>query len=412
MTDRPVPPRSVLSAAWRFVRGEAPDTGDPGTDRQPSDVILVVITLGLVAFGLVMVYSASAIDAAGATGNPFHYLVRQGVAAVIGLVGMAWLARQPTWRFARVGWVFYVAVVVGLLLVFVPGLGQEANGAVRWIGSGNLRVQPSEFMKVALVLVLAERVNRMAGGVSDLKHGVLPVLAISLPPIGLVLAEPDFGTSVVLVAIVGLVLVIGGARLSWIAGLGIAGAIGAVWAVCSDEYRMRRVVAWLDPWKDEQGGGYQVIQSWVALHRGGFDGQGLGIAMSKMKFLPFAHTDFVAAVVGEELGFLGLLGLMVLYGLLIWRGVEVATRARTFHGTLLAGAVTVSLGMQTLFNLGVIMGLVPPKGLVLPFMSYGASALVAHLWSMGILLSVSGEPREAEEPVPRAGAQPLGMEAR
>ncbi len=412
MTDRPDPSRSALAAAWRFVRGDAAGTADPGTDRQAADPLLVLITLVLVAFGLVMVYSASAIEAAATSGNPFHFLGRQGVAAVIGLAGMGWIARQPTWRFARVGWVLYVAVVLGLLLVFVPGVGQKANGAVRWIGSGSLRVQPSEFLKVALVLVLAERVNRMAGGVSDLKHGVLPVLAISLPPIALVLLEPDFGTTVVLAGIVGLILVIGGARLSWIAGLGATGLVGAVWAVCSDEYRWRRVASWLDPWKDEQGGGYQVIQSWIALHRGGLDGQGLGIAMSKMKFLPFAHTDFVAAVVGEELGFLGLLGLMGLYALLIWRGVEVAIRARTFHGTLLAGAITVSLGLQTLFNLGVIMGLVPPKGLVLPFMSYGASALVAHLWGMGVLLSVSSEPREAEDPAPEDRTQPLGMEAR
>ena len=303
MTDRPVPSHSVLDAAWRFVRGDTGGAADGGLDRQPADTLLVLVTLGLVAFGLVMVYSASAIEAARSTGDPFHYLARQGLAAVIGLAGMGWLARLPTWRFARVGWVLYVAVTVGLILVFVPGLGQEANGAIRWIGAGSLRVQPSEFMKVALVLVLAERVNRMAGGVADLKHGILPVLAISLPPLLLVLAEPDFGTTVVLAVIVGIILVIGGARPSWIAGLGLAGGVAAVVAVCSNEYRMARVLAWLDPWKDEQGGGYQVIQSWVALHRGGLDGQGLGIAMSKMQFLPFAHTDFVAAVVGEELGF-------------------------------------------------------------------------------------------------------------
>ncbi|MBN1334787.1 MAG: putative lipid II flippase FtsW [Deltaproteobacteria bacterium] len=409
MTGRPAPPPSVLSVAWGFLRGDPKPGGD--ADRQPADAILVVAILAFVAFGMVMVYSASAVEAARTTGSPFHFLVRQGVAAVIGLAGMGWLARLPTWRLARVGWILYVAVTVGLLLVFVPGIGQEANGAVRWIGSGSLRVQPSEFMKVALILVLAERVNRMAGGVADLKHTIVPLAAISLPPLVLVLAEPDFGTTVVLAGIVGLILVIGGARLSWMAGLGSLGVVGAIAAICSDEYRMRRVIAWIDPWKDEQGGGYQVIQSWVALHRGGLDGQGLGIAMSKMKFLPYAHTDFVAAVVGEELGFLGLVFLMALYALLIWRGVEVATRARTFHGTLLAGAVTVSLGMQTLFNLGVIMGLVPPKGLVLPFMSYGASALVAHLWSMGILLSVSSEPREAEEPVPGAGGEQPALEA-
>jgi cell division protein FtsW len=389
------PTPSLLQLLTKLVLGENKEEEREAKARHPVDWWIVLIVSGLTFFGLVMVFSASAIESVESTGSPTYYLVRQGIAAGIGLVGMVIFARIPSHRLARVGWVLYFACMVGLLAVFVPGLGHEANGAIRWIAFGSLRLQPSEFMKLALVLVLAERVNRFPGGVNDLRRHVLPILLIAGPVLLLVLMEPDFGTTLILAGIACLVLYLGGIPTRWMATIAGVAVLMVIIMIALEPYRLGRVSSWLDPWGEADGGGYQVIMGWVALHYGGLWGQGLGEAMSSMKWLPFAHTDFVAAVAGEELGFVRLSLLLGVYGLLIWRGVHVANRSRTYFGTLAAGSITLILGLQTLFNLGVIMGLVPPKGLVLPFMSYGASALIAHLWCVGVLLTVSAEPDEA-----------------
>ncbi len=389
-----VPQPTLWQLLSKVLLGES-KADEPGArDRHPVDWWIVLLVLSLTFFGLVMVFSASAIEAVETTGSPYYYLIRQGIAAGIGLVGMVIFSRIPSHRLARFGWVLYFACIVGLLAVFIPGIGHKANGAIRWIAFGSLRLQPSEFMKLALVLVLAERVNRYTGGVNDLKRHVLPVIAVTAPVLVLVMLEPDFGTTLILAGICCMVLYLGGIPSKWMAAIGGAGVLMAVVAILMNPNRIGRVISWIDPWSAADGGGYQVIMGWVALHYGGLWGQGLGEAMSSMKWLPFAHTDFVAAVAGEELGFLRLAVLLGIYGLLIWRGVHVANRSRTYFGTLAAGSITLILGLQTLFNLGVIMGLVPPKGLVLPFMSYGASALIAHLWSVGVLLTVSAEPDE------------------
>ena len=396
-------PPTLLQLLTRLFLGEAKEGERGPMARHPVDWWIVLLVLSLTFFGLVMVFSASAIEAVEATGSPTYYLVRQAVAAVIGLVGLVVFARIPSHRLARIGWVLYFACLVGLVAVFIPGVGHKANGAIRWIAFGSLRLQPSEFMKLALVLVLAERVNRFPGGISDLKRHVWPIIAITLPVLVLVLSEPDFGTTLILAGIACMVLFLGGIPTRWMATIAGVGVLLAVIVILMDPYRLGRISSWLDPWAEADGGGYQVIMGWVALHYGGLWGQGLGEAMSSMKWLPFAHTDFVAAVAGEELGFLRLAILLGIYGVLIWRGVHVANRSRTYFGTLAAGSITLILGLQTLFNLGVIMGLVPPKGLVLPFMSYGASALIAHLWGVGVLLTVSAEPEEEEAPELAAG---------
>ncbi len=400
-TGKPAEP-NLLQLLSRLLFGEGKEDKGAG-GRHPVDWWIVLIVLSLTFFGLVMVFSASAIEAVESTGSPTYYLVRQTVAAVIGLVGMVVLARIPSHRLARLGWVLYFACMVGLVAVFIPGVGHKANGAIRWIAFGSLRLQPSEFMKLALVLVLAERVNRFTGGITDLKRHVLPVLLVAAPALVLVLMEPDFGTTAILAGIAGLVLFLGGIPMRWMGAIAGAGAVAVLPLVALNPYRLGRVLSWLEPWANADSGGYQVIMGWVALHYGGLWGQGLGEAMSSMKWLPFAHTDFVAAVAGEELGFIRLAILLGIYGALIWRGVHVANRSRTYFGTLAAGSITLILGLQTLFNLGVIMGLVPPKGLVLPFMSYGASALIAHLWGVGVLLTISAEPEEEAAPEAVAG---------
>lgn len=374
--------------------------------RGRPDYWLLIIALFLTTFGLVMVYSASGVVIGERTGNAFYYLERQGAAVVLGLVGMAVLARTSTRQLLRWAPAFYFACLVALTLVLLPGVSHEANGAARWIGIGSIHLQPSEFTKLALIFMVADRVARYPGGVHSLRRVIGPVFLIALPAFALVIVEPDFGTTALLVIVIGLVLFLGGLPTQWILTLGVGGAGLAIPAIAFSDYRRDRFLSWLDPWSVEKGDGYQVIQSWLALHSGGLHGQGLGNSLAKLHFLPEPWTDFIASVIGEELGFLGIIGLMLCYALLVWRGVRVARRARTFYGSLIAGAIISMIGLQAFLNLGVVTGMVPPKGLVLPFVSYGTSAILAHLFGIGILLAISAE-SEDPLPVPSMGRAPV-----
>jgi cell division protein FtsW len=385
----PVPSTAAVTARSRFASWFA------SAPRGRPDIWLLLTTLVLTIFGLVMVYSSSAVVISDRTGDPFYYLERQAAAVVLGLVGMAILARVPTTTLMRWGPAFYFACLLGLCLVLVPALGHAANGAARWIGFGSIHVQPSEFCKLALVVVLADRVSRYPGGVRSIRRVLGPVFLLTMPALVLVIAEPDFGTTAILTGILGMVLFLAGLPIRWIVTLGSACLALSIPAIALSSYRLNRFLSWLDPWSVEQGDGYQVIQSWVALHTGGLTGQGLGNSLAKLHFLPEPWTDFIAAVIGEELGFLGILVLLVAYGFFAWRGVRIAQRARTLFGSLVAGCITAVLGLQAVLNIGVVTGMVPPKGLVLPFVSYGSSAILAQLWAVGILLSISTETVEA-----------------
>lgn len=382
---------SVQSVLWRIRRFLAAE------DMGRVDRWTLALTMGLTLFGLLMVYSASAVVAAEQTGDALYFLKRQIAAVVIGLLGMAVIARSPVRLFARYSVSFYVAALVGLALVFVPGLGYSANGATRWIGAGSVHIQPSEFAKLALVVLLADWVSRHPSEMGDLKKGVLPAASLAIPVVVLVMLEPDFGTTAIIMGITFTVLFLAGLPMKWILGLAVAGVGAVVPMIAMSDYRADRVKSWLDPWKAAESNGYQVIQSWVALYSGGWTGRGLGNSMAKLNFLPEPWTDFVAAVVGEELGLLGLLALVTAYGLLVWRGVVICRSAASYFGMLAAGCITAVLGVQAMLNMGVVLGMVPPKGLVLPFISYGGSAIIAHLWAVGLLLSISAEQRKQRE---------------
>jgi cell division protein FtsW len=279
---------------------------------------------------------------------------------------------------------------VGLLLCFVPGVAYKANGACRWLGFGSIHVQPSEFAKIAVLAVLADYLERHRGRLHE-PRVALCAAAIPLPVMALVLPEPDFGTTAIVAMLSGVMLFLAGLRVTHLAmAAGAAGAIGLPVLVL-EQYRVQRLTSFLDPWAAEQGDGYHVIQSWIAMHSGGLFGQGLGNSLAKLHFLPEPWTDFIAAVVAEELGLVGILALLTLYAAFVWRGLRIALRARDAHGMYLAGSITAMIGLQAALNLGVVMGVLPPKGLVLPFISYGASALVAQLWAVGILLSIAAE---------------------
>ncbi len=358
--------------------------------NRSTDPWLIALVGVLTLLGMVMVYSASAVVAGETYGDEMHFFTRQGLGLALGLVLCTTAALTPLRTLRRYRFAFYVAVLCGLVLCFVPGIAHHANGASRWIGFGPLHIQPSEFAKIAVLLVVADVLDRYRGSVSDIRV-IMRVCALPIPALALVLLEPDFGTTAIIAGLVGLTMFIAGIRLSHMAAAVGAGVVVGVPVMLLEEYRMKRLTSFIDPWASSDGDGYHVIQSWVAMHSGGPFGQGLGNSMAKLHFLPEPWTDFIAAVIAEELGLVGILVLLAGYLGIVWRGLSIARRASDAFGMLMAASLTSMIGLQAFFNLAVVMGLVPPKGLVLPFVSYGASALMAHLLSIGILLSIASE---------------------
>ncbi len=362
----------------------------------PDRLLLVIVGL-LMLVGLVMVQSASGPVAAERYHDAWFFVKRQALAGTLGVLGAGVVALVPYRWLRHLAWVLYGMVFVGLILVFVPGIGHSVKGASRWVSLGAFNVQPSEFAKLAVVLTVAWWLHRTQGRIQDFKGTVLPALAIPLPLMLLVLLEPDFGSTVVMAGLTLLLVYLAGIRGRWLASLfGITlMALGPAMLLAS--YRVRRWMGFLDPWADPSGDGYQIIQSLVAYASGGFLGRGLGESQSKHLFLPEPWTDFIASVLGEELGLVGVLLLVGLYTALIWRGFHIAARAPDLFGVLVAVSITALLAGQAIFNMGVTLGVVPPKGMVLPLVSYGGSALICHLVAVGLLLNISTH--ATEDPV-------------
>jgi cell division protein FtsW len=277
-----------------------------------------------------------------------------------------------------------------LLLVLLPGIGRMAGGARRWIDLGVLSFQPAEAAKIALVLYLARSLSRKEPHrIATFSVGFLPHAIVTGVLMALCLAERDFGSCVVLAGVLGVVLFAAGVK-PWHLG---AAALGALpvgwWVVAGTDYRIRRIVAWLHPFEHREGAGFQMVESLLGIGNGGWLGQGLGQGKGKLFYLPAAHTDFIGAVVAEELGLVGMVLLVSLYGVFVWRGVRAAFRATDAFGCYAALGVTALVGLQALLNLSVVLVLLPTKGLTLPFVSYGGSSLITLLGATGILLAIS-----------------------
>lgn len=358
------------------------------------DFWLITVTAMLTVLGLVMVYSASAV-VAGEWGDEMRFLTRQLFSVAGGLVLCGVTAFTPTRVIRRYRHFIYTAVMVGLVLTYVPGIQHSANGAERWIGFGAINLQPSEFAKIAVLVSLAHFLDRYRGRIADWKV-VLTGAMVPVPVMLLVMGQPDFGTTAIIGGLCAIMLFVAGLRTYYILGIGTLGSVGAIGLVMSAQYRMDRITGFTDPWAAEKAEGYHTIQSWVAMHSGGLWGQGLGNSMAKLHFLPEPWTDYIAAVIAEELGLVRLVLLILLFGLFVWRGLVIARRAKDAFGMFLASTLTAMIGFEAFFNLAVVMGMVPPKGLVLPFISYGASAMLANLWAVGVLLSIAAEGNEVE----------------
>ncbi len=368
------------------------ETTGPAKGAPPFDALLLFAVLGLTAVGAVMVYSASAIPAGQSRRlglDEFHYLKRQLLAAGIG-IGLMALAVRVGHR--RVGALAYPLLgATFLLLLLVPLVGKSAGGAQRWIPLGPLQFQPAEAAKVALVLYLARSLARKQEKVRIFSIGLLPHLAVTGALVALCLWQSDLGTGVILFLVLFAMLFAAGARVSYLLLAGAVAAPVAWHIVKSTPYRYARVVAFLDPERYRSGPGFQLWESLLGTANGGFFGQGLGQGKGKLFYLPAAHTDFIAAVIAEEAGLLGMLLLVSLYALLVWRGLRAALNASGPFGCYAALGVTTLVGSQALVNLAVVFGLLPTKGLTLPFVSYGGSSLMTLLAAAGVLLSVSGE---------------------
>jgi cell division protein FtsW len=350
---------------------------------------LLATVVVLVSVGVVMVYSASAIVAAERFDDPYAFLKKQLVWAALGGAGL-WLALRMDYRKLE-RWAVPLLILAGLLLVLVlvPPLGQSINGTRRWIRIAGLSFQPAELAKMALVLFLAAFIARRREQLGDVKQGLAPPLLIAGAFAALVFGQPDMGNAVTLLALTFALLFLGGCRAKHL-GLLLATAVPLlIVGIALAPYRLRRVTAFLDPWDDPRGSGFQIIQSWLALGGGGLLGRGIGDSRQKLFYLPEAHTDFIFAIIGEELGFVGAIVVLALFVVLVWRGVRIGIRTPEPFGAYLALGITVLLATQTIVNLGVVTGLLPTKGLPLPFISFGGSALVLTMVSTGVLLNIS-----------------------
>jgi cell division protein FtsW len=366
----------------------AASTARPPAPAHADRMLLGALVL-LCAVGVVMVYSASAVTAAARYAKSFHFLWRQVIALGVGLALLILSLRVGYRRAEGLAYPFLVATVLLLAAVLLPFIGHTAGGARRWISLGVLSFQPAEVAKLALVVYLAHSLGKKREKVRTFSIGFLPHLLVTGVLMALCLLEKDLGTCVVMALILFVMLFAAGAKVSYLVGALLVGLPLGWGAIAGTPYRRERIMAWLDPFAYRRGAGYQMWESMVGIGNGGFFGQGLGAGRSKLFYLPEAHTDFIAAVIAEEAGLLGLALLLLLYAVFVWRGLRAAYHASDPFGCYLALGVTTLVGVQALVNLGVVTVLLPTKGLTLPFVSYGGTSLVTLLAASGLLLSVS-----------------------
>ena len=348
--------------------------------------------LALAMFGVVMVYSASAVVALSENQSQYYYVKRQAIWTLIGL-GAMWLGMRLDYRKLKGGGVAYGLLLVTAVLLLAVFAFPPINGARRWIRFAGFSMQPSEMAKLALAVFLARFLERRAGEEGSFFKTFLPCSAVTGALALLVVAEPDLGTAMMLVVICFVILFTAGARLRHLALAAAPALVALAGLLLFVPWRLKRMVTFLNPWADPQGAGYQVVQSLLAVGSGGVHGLGFTEGRQKMFFLPFAHSDFIFAVVGEELGLFGALGVVALFALFLWRGLRAAVRAPDRFGMLLGVGVVTGIVAQALFNMSVVLSLVPTKGIPLPFVSYGGSSLVPTLFAAGVLLNISQHAR-------------------
>lgn len=353
-----------------------------------SDKLLFIATLVLVCASLVMVYSASAVIALEKQQHPSFFLFKQATFALLGLALMPVLMRVDYRNYRQPIVLWTALAIVGLALVAVL-FGPRLNGARRWFGIAGIGVQPSEFAKLAIIFFVAAILERRMDRIDDLRYSLVPIFIVLGGVVGLILLQPDLGTALSIVAIVSAMVFAAGINYRYIIGLLLVSLPAAYVVLMSADYRRRRIFAFLDPWDDPLGVGFQVIQSFIAVGTGGLFGRGLMAGVQKLFYLPYPETDFIYAVIGEEFGLLGTTLVLACFCVIAWRGLRTSMRAPDRFGAFLALGLTAMLVVQAFFNMSVVLGLLPTKGIPLPFVSFGGSSLLMSMIGMGILLNVS-----------------------
>lgn len=370
-------------------QSEARNPQSSRTRRAAGDRLLLMIALLLGIVGLVMIYSASGILAGKNYQDSAFFLKRQLVWMGIALFSFLIVTRIPLDQLRR--WVAPMTILIFALLIAVllPGIGSEINGSRRWIRLGPIAFQPSEAAKLFTVLYLSHYVAKKGERIRDFFDGLAPALVVLGLEVALILVEPDLGMTVTILALATLLLFLGGVSFKHLASLGLLMIPLILYWILKTPYRRERVLAYLNPWSNSSSSGFQMIQSYLALGSGGIFGNGLGEGRQKLFFLPEPHTDFIFALIGEELGLIGTLSLLLLYLFLLWKGTRIALSVEDPFSRMLAIGTTLMMTLPAMMNMGVVTGLLPTKGLALPFVSYGGSSLLVNWLAMGLLYNVS-----------------------
>lgn len=358
------------------------------------DTLIILSTLLLLGIGVVIVYSASAVLAAQKfDGDSFFYAKRQLMWAILGIISMFVMMNYDYHKLRKIAKPLLIICFIFLVAVVIPGIGSVRGGSRAWLGIGSLGIQPSEFAKLGMIVFFAHWLSKNQDRMQEFKQGLLPPLAMVTAAVGLIMLEPDLGQSTVLMGTAIIMIFAAGARISHLLGLASLAIPAFVALVVVAPYRLKRIFAFLDPWAYPLDAGYHIIQSLYAIGPGGLMGLGLGRSRQKFLYLPEPQTDFVFSILAEELGFIGGATVLLLFLLLVWRGLRTAITAPDTFGSLLAVGITGMIAVQVIINIGVVTGSMPVTGITLPFISYGGSSLTLMLTGVGILLNISRQTR-------------------
>ncbi len=365
-------------------------------DKTP-DIILLLVTLILVTVGTAMIYSSSSIIALEKFKDSQYFLKKQILFVFLGLILMVLMTKIPYTQLKKVAYPGMLLSIILLVILLIPSVGMKRGGATRWLNVGGISFQVTEMVKITMVIFLAHLLTRKASQLKNFSKGILfPLIILSLV-ILLILLEPDFGTAVIIATILFLMLSIAGSRIKHLLFLMTAFIPVGILLILYKGYRLARLTAFLDPWKDASNTGFQIIQSLLSFGSGGTFGVGIGDGMQKLFYLPEPHTDFILSTIAEESGFIGVTIVITMFALFALRGFMIALKAPDLFGTLLAAGLTMVIAVEAFINIAGVMGLIPLKGLVLPFLSYGGTAFIMSMTAVGILLNISAHAARAKD---------------
>ena len=357
--------------------------------KKKQDVVILTLVMLLLFIGIVMVFSSSAIYAYDKYKSTYYFLKKQVFWIMLGSIMLILFKNYNYENLKKHSKIIFIISIIALLLVFVPYLGKASGGARRWIRIAAFTFEPSELVKLTFVTYLASAISRKQEYMRSFSKGLLPFLVIIGFVSVILYMQPDLG-SILLIFILGMIMLfVGGVRVRHVLMVGLLSSPLIYYAIIKASYRLKRILAFWDPWKDPQGIGFHIVQSFIAFGSGGLFGKGLGKSTQKLFYLPEAHTDFIFAIIGEELGLVGASIVLALFGFLIWKGINLSLEVEDEFGKLLAVGITSYIGLQAFINMSVVTGLLPTKGMTLPFISYGGSSMVINMIAIGILLNIS-----------------------